>query len=209
VAVTLQARNLTLELLRQQFGLRVTTAYDFFPEWMASPASLTATEQERLDQVKAHFLHLSQAFPLMEDAIKMVIVSPLLDLAGFYDDPFHFRTEASTEVSALDGETLVRGQIDVLVTLNDLWIVVIESKNMGIGLAAGIPQALGYMLAHPEAERPSYGLVTNGSEFVFLKLQHRPTPQYTTSRVFSMLSPVNELYDVLKILKTLGEVAQA
>jgi hypothetical protein len=40
-------------------------------------------------------------------------------------------------------------------------------------------------------------------------LQHRPTPQYTTSRVFSMLSPVNELYDVLKILKTLGEVAQA
>ncbi|TVP63960.1 MAG: restriction endonuclease subunit R, partial [Leptolyngbya sp. LCM1.Bin17] len=28
-------------------------------------------------------------------------------------------------------------------------------------------------------------------------------------RVFSMLSPVNELYDVLKILKTLGEAAQA
>ena len=183
-------------------------ASDFFPEWMTAQTNLTTTEQERLDQVKAHFLHLSQAFPLMEDAIKMVIVSPLLDLAGFYDDPFHFRTEASMEVSALDGETLVQGQIDALVTLNDLWIVVIESKTMGIGLAVGIPQALGYMLAHPATERPSYGLVTNGSEFVFLKLQHRPTPQYTTSRVFSMLSPVNELYDVLNILKTLGQVAQ-
>ncbi len=74
MAVALQARNLTLDLLRQQFGLRVTTAYDFLPEWMTSPTSLTAAEQERLDQVKTHFLHLSQAFPLMEDAIKMVIV---------------------------------------------------------------------------------------------------------------------------------------
>lgn len=206
MAVTLQARNLTLELLRQQFNLRATTTSEFFPEWMALPTNLTTAEQERLDQVKTHFLHLSQAFPLMEDATKMVIVSPLLDLAGFDDDPFHFRTEASTEVSALDGETLIRGQIDVLVTLNDLWIVVIEAKNMGIGLSVGIPQALGYMLAHPEAERPSYGLVTNGSEFVFLKLRHRPTPQYATSRVFSMLSPVNELYDVLKIFKALGNI---
>ncbi len=42
----------------------------------------------------------------------------------------------------------MRGQVDAIATLNERWI----------------------------KERPSYGLVTNGSEFIFLKLHHRSTP---------------------------------
>lgn len=209
MSVTLQAHNLTLEVLRQQFGLKLTTAYDFFPEWMHLNDQVTDGEKQRLDQVKAHFLYLGQVLPLMEDAIKMVVIAPLLELAGFYSEPFHLRTEASVTVTAVDEETIIRGQIDALVAMDDLWVVVIESKNMGISLAAGIPQALGYMLAAPDRERPSFGLVTNGSEFVFLKLQRHPETIYTSSRVFSMLSPINELYDVLNILKALGAIAQS
>ena len=217
MAVTLQAHKLTLEMLRQQFGLQLTTAYEFFPEWMTAQETVTGVEKERLDQVKAHFLYLSQVLPLMEDAIKMVVVSPLLEMAGFYQEPFYLRTEASTTVTVEDEGTVIRGQIDVLVALDNLWVVVIESKNMGISLSSGIPQVLGYMLAAPETVglpeqgtyRPSFGLVTNGSEFVFLKLQKRPETLYTSSRVFSMLSPINELYDVLNILKALGAIAQS
>ena len=169
---------------------------------------VTDGEKQRFDQVKAHFLYLRQVLPLMEDAIKMVVIAPLLEMAGFYSEPFYLRTEASTTVTAVDEDTTIRGQIDVLVAMDQLWVVVIESKNMGISLAAGIPQSLGYMMAAPKRGRPSFGLVTNGSEFVFLKLQQHPETIYTSSRVFSMLSPINELYDVLNILKTLGDIAQ-
>jgi len=203
---TLQARNVTLENLQEHFGLKLTTSYQFFPEWMNAQAEITDTEKQLLDRVKANFLYLSQSPPMMENAVKMVVLSPLLDLAGFYTPPFRMRAEVSIDVSAQDEDVMIRGQIDVLILLGQLWVLAIESKNMGIGLSAGIPQALSYMLATPVGDRPMFGLVTTGSEFVFLKLVQQPTPLYTSSRVFSMLSPINELYDVLQILKTLGQV---
>jgi len=137
------------------------------------------------------------------------VLSPLLDLAGFYAAPFAIQTGVSAEVTAQDEGVVIRGQIDVLVIQNQLWILAIESENMGVGLSVGIPQILSYMLAAPQKEEPMFGLVTTESEFVFLKLAHHPVPTYTTSRVFSLFSPVNELYDVLKILKTLGSKVRA
>lgn len=202
---TLQARNVTLENLQEHFGLRLTTSYQFFPEWMNAQAELTDLEKQILDRVKTNFLYLSQSPPMMENAVKMVVLSPLLDLAGFYTPPFRMRAEVSIDVSAQDQDVMIRGQIDVLILSGQLWVLAIESKNMGIGLSVGIPQALSYMLATPVGNRPMFGLVTTGSEFVFLKLVQQPTPLYTSSRVFSMLSPSNELYDVLQILKTLGQ----
>ncbi|OUC13034.1 MAG: hypothetical protein B0A82_19265 [Alkalinema sp. CACIAM 70d] len=52
--------------------------------------------------------------------------------------------------------------------------------------------------------------VTNGSEFLFLKVSRTPIAQYATSRLFSLLNPGNELWTVLSILKTLAQpIAQA
>ena len=203
---TLQARTVTLEDLRSHFGLQLTTSYQFFSEWMDVHLEIADPEKQRLDRVKENFLYLSQSPPMVEDAVKMVVLSPLLDLAGFYATPFRMRAEVSIDVTAQDEDVMIRGQIDGLVLLGQLWVLAIESKNMGIGLSTGIPQALSYMLADPISDRPIFGLVTTGSEFVFLKLVQKPTPMYTTSRVFSMFSPVNELYDVLRILKALGEL---
>lgn len=203
---TLQARNVTLEDLQEHFGLKLTTSYQFFSEWMDAQVEITEPEKQLLDRVKANFLYLSQSPPMMENAVKMVVLSPLLDLAGFYMPPFRLRAEVSIDVTAQDEDVMIRGQIDVLILLGQLWVLAIESKNMGIGLSAGIPQGLSYMLATPTSDRPMFGLVTTGSEFVFLKLVQQPTPLYTSSRVFSMLSPMNELYNVLQILKALGQV---
>ena len=201
---TLQARTVTLEDLRSHFGLQLTTSYQFFTEWMDVHLEIADPEKQRLDRVKENFSYLSQSPPMVEDAVKMVVLSPLLDLAGFYATPFRMRAEVSIDVTAQDEDVMIRGQIDGLVLLGQLWVLAIESKNMGIGLSTGIPQALSYMLADPISDRPIFGLVTTGSEFVFLKLVQKPTPMYTTSRVFSMFSPTNELYDVLRILKALG-----
>ena len=51
---------------------------------------------------------------------------------------------------------------------------------------------------------PLFAMVTNGGEFFFLKLNRQETPQYDISRIFSLLPMQNELYDVLKVLKRLG-----
>lgn len=206
---TIPARKATLQELKTHFGLQLTTSYDFFPEWMDVSLELAPQEQQQLDRVKTNLLHLSEFPPLLENAVKMVVLSPLLDLAGFYAAPFCLQTEVPIEVTAQDEDTIIRGQIDVLIVQNQLWILAIESKNMGVGLSVGIPQALSYMLASPEETTPVFGMVTTGSEFVFLKLVRHPVPTYSTSRVFSTFSPINELYDVLKILKTLGAIATA
>jgi hypothetical protein len=50
--------------------------------------------------------------------------------------------------------------------------------------------------------RPCFGLVVNGSEFLFLKLQVIDgIPKYATSNLFSMLNQGNDLDRVLQILK--------
>ncbi|MCA6611916.1 MAG: AAA-like domain-containing protein [Pseudanabaena sp. M158S2SP1A06QC] len=49
-----------------------------------------------------------------------------------------------------------------------------------------IPQALTYMMANPYSDRPMFGLVTNGSEFIFLKLQHQDSLKYAESDLFSI-----------------------
>ena len=65
------------------------------------------------------------------------------------------------------------------------------------------------MLSNPEAEQPTFGMITNGSEFLFLKATRQPAAEYANSRLFSLLNPSNELYVVLQILKRLGMEAIA
>lgn len=110
----LQARDITLEDLYEQFGLAQSSAEDFFPEWR-SPLSVSPDEQRSLQRLKQNYFNLTRSRPLMETAVKMVVLSPLLDLAGFYSAPFSIRTEVGVEVTAVDEGVTVRGSIDVLV----------------------------------------------------------------------------------------------
>jgi hypothetical protein len=71
--------------------------------------------------------------------------------------------------------------------------------------SGSIAQLLAYMLANPQSERPSFGIATNGDEFVFLKLSQGDAPQYDASRTFSLFPRRHELGEVLRILKRLGQ----
>lgn len=61
------------------------------------------------------------------------------------------------------------------------------------------------MMSNPHPDRPTFGLVTNGDSFLFIKLVKQPVAQYSLSTDFSVYAlPENELYDVLKVMKRIG-----
>lgn len=200
----IQAEKLTLYDLVNKFNLRLSKDECFFQEWQGELPEITEGERQRLDRVKESYLNLTLR-PMLEEMVKMVVLSPLLDMAGFYLPPFYSQSEESVEISDEDEGVVVKGKIDVLVLQDQFWVIVIESKRAKFSLEPGIPQALAYMLANPNPEKPLFGLVTNGSNFIFLKLVKQEVPYYALSDEFT-LRRGNDLYTVLGILKRLGEV---
>ncbi len=206
---TIPATEATLRDLKQAFGLQQTQNPTFFPEWLEVDTDLSKAEQALLDRVKANFVELMEDPPMLENSVKMVVLAPLLDLAGFYHKPFRIETETSVDVELKDEDLVIRGRIDVLALKNRLWLLVIESKRSDFAVTRAIPQALAYMLGNPEMMQPTFGMITNGNEFLFLKSIRQPTAEYANSRLFSLVNPNNELYSVLQVLKRFGVEAIA
>lgn len=99
---------------------------------------------------------------------------------------------------------MLRGRVDPLVIHQRLWVLVVESKR-SISFEAAIPQALTYMIRNPQLEKPMYGLVTDGSLSMFIKLLKQDSPQYDFSDTFSLLlRRQNRLYEMLRVLKRIG-----
>ncbi len=195
------AKDVTLKELKQNLGLQASKDPTFFTEWLDSFTPLRAEDHHLLDRVKANFLELMEDPPMLENTVKMVVLAPLLDLAGFYHKPFRIETETAIALEMKDEGTIIRGRIDVLVIKNQLWLLVIESKRSDFAVTRAIPQALAYMLGNSETMRSTFGMITNGNEFLFLKTSQN---EYANSRLFSLVNPNNELYEVLQILKHLG-----
>lgn len=143
---------------------------------------------------------------MLEDTVKMVVLAPLLFLADFYLTPFHIEAEKSVELTIEDEDTIVKGSIDVLLLLKSFWVVAIEAKRSQYSVEAGLRQLLFYMLNDPSPEPVTFGLLTNGSSFRFIKMTKRDTPQYAVSKLFDIANPGNELYEVFRILKRLAGI---
>ena len=201
------ARKIKLHDLKTKFGLQQVQEETFFPEWQNDLPELSSAEQQDLDRLKRNYLYLLE-YPVMESIVKMLVLSPLLDLAGFYEPPFRVDGETKVQVSAEDEGEVIQGCIDVLVIQGQLWVTVIEAKNSEFSITKAIPQALAYMLAVPNLEKAAFGLVLNGSEFLFLKLVPGQFPQYAMSDLFSLLNRGNNLYHVLRVLKRLRDLME-
>ncbi|MBO1046339.1 MAG: restriction endonuclease subunit R [Dolichospermum sp. DEX182a] len=200
------AQNVGIAYLEERFGLEQTDNEAFFTEWLENLPEISDLEKQYLDRVKFHFLRLVKHPPLSEETVKLVVLSPLLSLAGFYDEPFLIRSESSIEIAVEDAEELIRGRIDVLVIQQQLWLLVIESKKTAFSLAQAIPQALTYLLANPHPDYPVYSLVINGEDFQFIKLLQKDQPRYALSDRFTLYRRENELYQVFRILKKLSQI---
>ncbi len=199
----IQSSELTLHEVKEKFNLREIEDEQFFREWQDDLPEVTDTEKQWLDRVKADFLYLRE-YPLHEEIVKMAVLAPLLSLAGFFSYPF--QPKAEVQVSAEDEGEIVRGKIDVLILQGQLWVVVIEAKNKQFSVDKALPQALFYMMSNPSPSKPIYGLATNGSSFTFIKLIQQGTPRYALSDEFSLRRRGNELYNVLSVLRRMGEL---
>lgn len=201
------ASSLTLSTLRQNFGLRLDSSDRFFDEWLNNAPTLTEAELQGIDRLANNYIYLSQEEPPLEEIVKLVVVSPLLDLAGFYQFPFWVKAEVSTNIEVADeaNTIAVQGRIDILVIQDSFWILVIESKPARLDVTAGIPQALTYLLSASNLQSSSYGMVTNGREVLFLKCDRQQSvPQYTRSPTYRLLENRAERIQVLQGLKQIG-----
>ena len=186
----------TLADVEQRFNLSPTDNDIFFQEWQQGLPQLTAQERENLDQIQRRFLRHRKRSSLAVGAINQLLISPLLTLAGLYDEPFYVTTEASVELEVKEKDENLRGRIDTLVIAQQLWALIVESKST-IAFSVALPQLMTYMMANPYPERPVYGMIGNGDEFMFIKMLTEVNPQYDLSNIFYLLLPRrNQLYDV-------------
>lgn len=196
----------SLDDLEERFNLRATENEQFFPEWNQELPELVHTETVALDQIRNRFLRHRKRGSLAEGTINHLVISPLLTLAGLYDEPFFVTTEPEVELLLEDTDELLRGRIDTLIVQQQLWVLVVESKST-IAFSVALPQALTYMMGNPNPERPVYGLITNGDEFQFIKLLIQDNPQYDLSNIFSLLLPHrNQLNDIMRVLKQIRQI---
>ncbi|MEI6329780.1 MAG: type I restriction enzyme HsdR N-terminal domain-containing protein [Pseudanabaena sp. ELA645] len=197
----------SLEGLERDFQLQRNDDRDFFREWRQELVNLSQGDRDVLKRITEFYKNISRKSVVSENIVKMAILSPLLDLASFYSSQFAIADEESITVSAIDGETIYRGRIDILVIQQSLWILVIESKSSSFSLHKALPQALAYMLASPNPAKTTFGLITNGSEYRFVKLDVTGNaPIYATSSLFSIFPPDDDLPTVLQILRRLAQI---
>lgn len=202
---TIQAQKLNLFDLEEKFALEFIEDKQFFNEWQEDLPQLSDAEKQALDEIKQEYRHLYK-YLILEPVVQLVVLSPLLKLAGFYKPPFYLSAEKEVRIVSEDEGTVVTGRLDLLVFTPNFWVLVIESKGAKYSLEVGIPQALAYMLDSPHSDKPVFGFVTNGIDFIFLKLINQENPQYGESYSFS-LRRNNDIYTVLSILKKLSQLA--
>lgn len=197
----------TLAVAEQRFNLQRTEDPDFFPEWQAPGPDLTDDELRDLAILQQRYHYQRSQGQLLEGTVLLLLASPLLALAGFYDAPFQVRAEESVRLTLADSEETLQGRLDIVVILDRVWVVVVESKKTALSVWSALPQTLAYLQAAPQ--QPNFGLITNGDEFVFAKLgqvnlEYQGQRGYDLSRVFALLSSPRDLQEVLQILKGLG-----
>ncbi len=206
MTTTLFAKDITLNEIESRFNLSLNEASDFFPEWQLPSPEITSQEKVWLDKVKASYMHLSKYPVMLENAVQITVLSPLLHLSNLLLPPFQLKTETSVMISTADDEIRIEGRIDILTVKDSFWVLVIESKRAELSVKVGFAQILAYMLATPTPDKPCFGLITNGSSFVFVKLVINETPQYAMSHMFDLVNPGNDLYTVLGILKNICQL---
>lgn len=129
----------TLAEAERRFNLTRTEDEAFFLEWQVGLPDISATEQTALDELRRRYIYQRSVEQLLEGTVTLLLASPLLAIAGFYDPPFRVRAEESVPLTLSDGEDVLQGRIDVLVLLNQFWVVVLESKKTALSVWTALP----------------------------------------------------------------------
>ncbi|MEA5420484.1 type I restriction endonuclease [Spirulina sp. CCNP1310] len=189
----------TLQELETRFQIQRASDGSFFPEWQdatgVDPITLDDSTRKVLDHLRERFLNYYKAGLLTEGTVLLSILGPLLDCLGFHEPPYFVRSEVGVTIEVVERDEVYRGRMDVLIVRDRLWILTLEAKRSKFAADVALPQCLAYLGAAPQF--PAFGLVTNGSDFIFCKLAGQT---YDFSDPFSLLSHHNRLYAIAMIL---------
>ncbi|MDJ0844713.1 type I restriction endonuclease subunit R [Crocosphaera sp.] len=196
----------SLTEIHLKFNLTRTQKADFFREWTDDLPTLAEREKQVLDSLKERYLYYASDNSITEGTLNIIMTSPLLELANLCDPPFKIKAEQAVKIEVKDSDIILQGFIDALVVKEQFWVIVIEAKRYGFNVSLAIPQALTYMMANTEQKSPIFGLVTNGEDYIFIKLNHQ-NKQYDLSDKLTLAKRNNqELYQVFQIIKKIKTI---
>lgn len=201
----------TLRQAHRLFNLVRETDATFFEEWQGALPALTAAEISQLEHLQDRYLRYLEEGEISEGTANIIIISPFLNALGLCDPPYRIRGEQwmqlALDVDTETGPTVLEGRIDALILQEQFWLVVVEGKRGGFNVLQAVPQALAYMMATPETAHPVYGLVTNGYDYLFIKLVKGERSLYALSHNFTLLADAqHNLLQVARIMKRLIDV---
>jgi len=189
--------------LEDTLGCRRIQNPNFFTEWQMPLPELTPTETAGINRLSQRYMTYLEEGEVSEGTLNIILISPLLDILGLCDPPYRIRGETwvavQTQMDTEHGRMTLEGRMDALTIQDNFWLVVIEGKRSGFNVLRAVPQAIAYMSASPY--QPIFGLVTNGYDYLFLKLAGR---EFGLSDNFSLLSDATRnLLRVAQVLKHL------
>ncbi|GBO55480.1 hypothetical protein APA_3631 [Pseudanabaena sp. lw0831] len=194
----------------QKFGLSRSESKNFFTEWYDQLPEIKAGDRASLEVLWRRYIYHRSGGHLLESTVMLLLVSPLLTITGLYDPPFLLKAKESVMIEIADSEETLQGRIDVLVLRDRIWIIVLESKKTMLSVWSALPQTLAYLMAspngggtHPAGNRPTFAMLTNGDDIVFVKLEGK---QYGMSQVLSPLVNQGELEVAWRGLRKIAEI---
>lgn len=201
----------TIRDAHERFGLSRSEEPAFFTEWQQPLPLLSSLEDSELSRLKNRYLYYLELGEISEGTVNFIMISPLLNALGLCDPPYRICGEhwvrLALDVDTEEGISTLEGRIDALTLQDRFWMVVVEGKRGGFNVLQAVPQALAYMMANPHSDRPTFGLVTNGYDLLFLKLVRGKTNQYALSHNFTLLSDRdNNLLRVGQVIKRLVDL---
>lgn len=200
----------TIVEAEQKFGLSRSELKDFFTEWYDELPEMNSSDRASLEVLWRRYIYHRSGGHLLESTVMLLLVSPLLTITGLYDPPFLLKAEESVLIKISDSEETLQGRIDLLVLLDRLWVIVLESKKTMLSVWSALPQTLAYLMAspnsgstHPAGNHPTFAMLTNGDDIVFVKLEGK---QYGMSQVLSPLVNQSELEVAWRVLRKVVEI---
>ena len=202
--VTLQAKNLTLNEVHQLLDLQPSVQRVRFTDVLNLP-DLTEWEMAKMAQIRIDFQAYWQAGKVLEGQVQLLVLAPLLRLAGYYRSPIQLSLEqAIAEIMLDDEDTKITGRLDLLAARRDavtpLWVLIVESKNSQVDALNGLPQLLTYASQSLTSQESVWGLATNRFSYYFVRLISGETLSYQLLPELNLLDSDRALV-LLQVLK--------
>lgn len=209
---TLKANKLSLEEVEWLLNLEEREGGNFTSLLSLEP--ITTSEQAEIEQIRQDFRPYLRGKKALEGQVRLVVVAPLLRLAGFYHPPIQLRVEEDIErIYIEDDDRIIVGQFDIVAVSKhpprtnavDFWVLVIETKRSELNSFEGLPQLLTYASGSLEYQESVWGLTTNGMHYQFVYLQRGNPSTYQLMPLLNLFESDSAIC-LLQVLKAICQL---